>query len=92
MLETNATRQDERVETLDETVESITDASLSFVTSTGTATLGNASSADATREARALCGMEEVVAPSRVNRNVPDTASETLMTCCSMLPLAPSHS
>lgn len=92
-LDANATRQDETVEALDETDdESATDASLSLVTSTDEATFGRAARADATRDAAALCGMEAVTAPSRASLNVPETASEILMVCCSLIPFAPSHS
>lgn len=61
-------------------------------TSTGAATLGRDARADATREASALCGMETVVAPSKDSRNVPETALEMRMNCCSLIPGAPSHS
>lgn len=92
MLDTNATRQDETVEIIDETTDIFVDASLSFVTSTGVATFGRAAKADAMREAGALCGIEAVVAPSKLSRKVPDTASYMLMSCCSIFPFARSHS
>ena len=90
-MDANATRQDETVETPD-VDESATDASLSLETSTEEATLGRAARADATRDAAALWGMEAVTAPSRTSLNVPETASEMLMVCCSLTPFAPSHS
>lgn len=92
-MEAKATRQDETLEVPNETdVESATDASLSLVTSTDEATFGRAARADATREAGALWGMEAVTAPSKASLNVPETASEILMVCCSLIPFAPSHS
>lgn len=92
-MDANATRHDETLEDPEEVdEESATDASLSFVTSTDEATFGRAARADATRDAAALWGMEAVTAPSRASLNVPETASEMLMVCCSLIPLAPSHS
>lgn len=92
-MDANATRHDETLEDPEEVdEESATDASLSFVTSTDEATFGRAARADATRDAAALWGMEAVTAPSRASLNVPETASEMLMVCCSLIPRAPSHS
>ena len=92
-MDANATRQDETLEEPDETDdEPDTDASLSFATSTDEATFGRAARADAIRDAAALWGMEAVTAPSRASLKVPETASEILMVCRSLIPLAPSHS
>lgn len=88
MLDTKATRQTVTVEVPDPAP----DAACSFVTSTGSATVGRAAKAEATREARASWGIEAVLTPSRAKRNVPDTAFAIRTSCCSVIPLAPSHS
>lgn len=92
MLDMNVTRQDEVVEVLEKATDPTMEASSSFVTSRGDATFGSADKADAMREAGALCGIGTVAAPSRERRKVPDRASEMLISCCSRMPLALSHS
>lgn len=83
MLDANVTRQ-----VLDPTV----DASSSLETPKGEATFGSADKADVMREAGALCAIGTVAAPSKERRKVPDKASEMLISCCSRMPLALSHS